>query len=75
MSAPQSKFDELLARVLEFPEGRPRKLIALGGPPCSGKSNMARRLADKLTAAGRTTQVVPMDGFHLDNRILQARGP
>ncbi|MEX5727604.1 pantothenate kinase [Rhodovulum iodosum] len=46
-----------------------RRLIALAGAPGSGKSTLASALAEALGAS-----VVPMDGFHLDNRILTARG-
>lgn len=56
-----------------LPHGR-RALVALAGAPGSGKSTLADRLASALTAAGRQAQVVPMDGFHLDNRVLDARG-
>ncbi|CUH77755.1 Pantothenate kinase [Tritonibacter multivorans] len=55
-----------------LPKGR-RALVALAGAPGSGKSTLADRLARALTAAGRRAQVVPMDGFHLDNRLLDAR--
>ncbi|MEP5193701.1 MAG: nucleoside/nucleotide kinase family protein, partial [Roseobacter sp.] len=46
-----------------------RRIVALAGPPASGKSTLAERLAEILPAAS----VVPMDGFHLDNRILSER--
>lgn len=45
-----------------------RRLIALAGPPGSGKSTLAGAVAQALGAP-----VVPMDGFHLDNRILEPR--
>lgn len=46
-----------------------RKLVALAGPPASGKSTLAENIAQRLNA-----RVVPMDGFHLDNAILAKRG-
>ena len=63
----------LFERALALPEGK-RQIIALAGPPASGKSTRAEALACELTAAGRLAAVVPMDGFHLDNRVLDARG-
>ena len=65
--------DALLEQALALPGGR-RQIIALAGPPASGKSTLAETLARDLTAAGRQAAVVPMDGFHLDNRVLDARG-
>ena len=46
----------------------------MAGPPASGKSTFAEALAGHVTAAGRDARVVPMDGFHLDDRVLRARG-
>lgn len=66
--------DDVLARISGFAPDGQRRLIALAGPPGSGKSTMARWLCEQLNRLGRETQVVPMDGFHLDNRILEARG-
>ena len=65
--------DAVLERALALPEGS-RQIIALAGSPASGKSTLAETLARDLTAAGRQAAVVPMDGFHLDNRVLDARG-
>lgn len=46
-----------------------RCLIALVGPPASGKSTLSEALVHTLPQSA----VVPMDGFHLDNRLLDAR--
>jgi pantothenate kinase len=51
-----------------------RRLIALAGPPASGKSTLADAVAAALNAQDCTAQVVPMDGFHLHNQILIDRG-
>jgi pantothenate kinase len=47
-----------------------RFLVAIAGPPGSGKSTMA----DTLRGSGQTAEVLPMDGFHMDNAILIERG-
>ncbi|WP_240558447.1 nucleoside/nucleotide kinase family protein [Paracoccus contaminans] len=47
-----------------------RRLVALAGPPGAGKSTLAEQAAAMLPGA----TVLPMDGYHLDNRILSARG-
>ena len=46
-----------------------RFLFGLAGAPGSGKSTLAAQLASALDAV-----VVPMDGFHLPNRVLDERG-
>ncbi|ASJ74736.1 nucleoside triphosphate hydrolase [Granulosicoccus antarcticus] len=56
-----------------------RLIIAIAGAPGSGKSTLAAQLCQRLNEAavpGSAGQavVVPMDGFHLDNAILQERG-
>lgn len=48
-----------------------RLIVAIAGPPASGKSTLAGSLA---AALGPSATVVQMDGFHLDNRILKDRG-
>jgi pantothenate kinase len=60
----------LVDRVTPVPKRHKRRLIAVAGPPASGKSTLAAELACALPRAC----VVPMDGFHLDNRVLTARG-
>ena len=47
-----------------------RYLVGVAGPPASGKSTLARKLADALPGGA----LVPMDGFHLDDGLLTARG-
>ena len=51
-----------------------RRLVAVVGAPGAGKSTLAEAVVDHLKQTGRKVQLVPMDGFHLDNRILNARG-
>ena len=71
MSAPRP-VEQILSRL-----PRPfalRRLVGIAGPPASGKSTLAKALADALIAGGETAVIVPMDGFHLDNAILSVRG-
>lgn len=64
----------LAARIRTCPVARHRRLIALAGAPGSGKSTLAETLAQDLVQSGTACAVVPMDGFHLDNRLLDERG-
>ena len=47
-----------------------RKLIAVAGPPASGKTTLAKTLADRLN----NCSYLSLDGFHLDNSILIEKG-
>ncbi len=71
---PDEIAEALLDHIQAAPRAGRRRLIALVGPPASGKSTLSCILADLLTEAGCRTSVVPMDGFHLDNKILTERG-
>lgn len=63
----------LAGKVAALP-GSPRKLVAVAGAPGSGKSTLAEALVEALGAQGAPAVLMPMDGFHLDNRLLEARG-
>lgn len=69
---PETLADQAPEHLLRVPGSR--KLIALAGPPAAGKSTIAALLCDRLLATGRSAAVVPMDGFHLDNALLESRG-
>jgi len=78
MSLPETfgadAIDDLVRGILALPQGAGRHLVAVAGAPASGKSELARALTAAVNRAGRTARTIPMDGFHLDNRILDARG-
>ena len=48
-----------------------RSLIAIAGPPGSGKSTVAEIVTDLMNENLMKTSLVPMDGFHLDNKTLE----
>ena len=55
--------------------GDRRLVVAIAGAPGSGKSTLAAELVAELGRAGRPGAVlVPMDGFHFDDAVLEARG-
>ena len=61
----------LLGLIEEAAQGTPRCLVAIAGPPASGKSTLAETLSDRL---GARAEVLPMDGFHLENDALEKMG-
>lgn len=64
----------LADRIKPLREGPSRVIVAISGPPASGKTTLADELARRLNAQKCETVVVPQDGFHLDNQVLEARG-
>lgn len=62
-----------LADRLVAAQGLARRIVAVAGAPGSGKSNFAERLRDAV-GDRIAAEVVPMDGFHYDDRVLEARG-
>ncbi len=51
-----------------------RFLVGLAGPPAAGKSTLAEALRENLLGRGESAEILPMDGFHMDNAILAERG-
>jgi pantothenate kinase len=49
-------------------------MLGVAGPPGAGKSTLAEALRAGLIARGETAEILPMDGFHMDNGILAERG-
>jgi len=66
--------DDLLSEIERRAHGSARLLVAVAGPPGAGKSTLADRLHALLADRGLRSAVLPMDGFHLDNAILEERG-
>ena len=67
-------FEDLLRRIRSLgPEKR--VVVAVAGPPGSGKSTIAELLVERLNRdEPGSAAVVPMDGFHYDDILLNARG-
>lgn len=64
----------LADRVHTLRATKPRLLVALAGAPGSGKSTLASELSRRLSVQKCPNVVVPMDGFHLDNSVLEQHG-
>ena len=65
---------EIVARLRQQAEPFSRYMVGIAGAPGSGKSTLSAQLRDSLIAAGESAIVVPMDGFHFDDAVLNARG-
>lgn len=64
----------LLERLRRLPRGG-RTVVAIAGAPGSGKSTLAEALVDGLNARDPgSAALLPMDGFHFDDRVLDALG-
>ncbi len=55
-----------------------RIIVGIAGPPASGKSTLAESVVRELnkgcSTMWPTAVLLPMDGYHLDNRLLESRG-
>ena len=70
-----TEVEALAADLLDRAQGRGRFVFAIAGPPAAGKSTLAEGLLAALEAqAPGLAALVPMDGYHLDNAVLVARG-
>lgn len=70
----RDRIEALAGRIEALPHNKTRLLIAIAGPPGSGKSTLSEAVVGELVARGHDAVTMPMDGFHLDNRLLDARG-
>jgi len=66
-----SDIARIAAAIVERAAGSPRALVAIAGPPGAGKSTIAAALCGALP---ERAVVVPMDGFHFDDGVLEQRG-
>lgn len=64
--------ETIAARIVARGRDRRRIIVALAGAPGAGKSTMSERLLAALP--GGEAALVPMDGFHFDNAVLDAMG-
>jgi len=66
---------ELAEDIAARARGRRRLVVAIAGAPGSGKSTLAAGLVAQLEGPDRRGAVlVPMDGFHFDDAVLDERG-
>ena len=73
-ATPEDLANRIADAVNALPPSRHRHLVAIAGPPGSGKSTVANLARAELNRRDIPTGLVSMDGFHYDNAILAARG-
>ncbi len=61
---------EIASLIRQKADGALRFMAAIAGPPGAGKSTLAEALHKEL----KSSIVVPMDGFHFDDAVLNRRG-
>ena len=67
-------FDDLVRLTAQSDPTR-RIVVAIAGAPASGKSTLAERLVSGLNEiAEGCAALLPMDGYHYDDRVLIERG-
>ncbi|MHC1550748.1 nucleoside/nucleotide kinase family protein [Phyllobacterium sp. K27] len=65
---------ELVTAILARAADTKRLVVAIAGPPGAGKSTVSAKLCAAINERDPgAAVVVPMDGFHLDNAILDAQ--
>ncbi|MER9582868.1 nucleoside triphosphate hydrolase [Mesorhizobium sp. M0276] len=67
-----SEIAHLAATIFKRAGKASRFIVAIAGPPGAGKSTLSARLRELLPEG--TSEVVPMDGFHYDDAVLERRG-
>jgi pantothenate kinase len=63
---------ELIQRARRLAEAGGRRILGITGSPGAGKSTLATQLVTEL--GPEIAVLVPMDGFHLSNSVLEALG-
>ncbi|MBL1405209.1 MAG: nucleoside/nucleotide kinase family protein [Rhizobiales bacterium] len=70
----QIEYGDLLKLLHALPK-KTRSIVAIAGAPGSGKSTIAEKLFSDLTRHEKNrAEILPMDGYHLDDGLLEDRG-
>ncbi|TGG90713.1 uridine kinase [Natronospirillum operosum] len=78
MSNLKSNIETVVDMISTVAKPGKRTMVAVAGPPGSGKSTLSEALVERLRAGSEPTlgkaAVLPMDGFHLDVEELKPLG-
>ncbi|SOE18503.1 ArgK protein [Hoeflea halophila] len=72
--APEDTASRLVEAAIAKAGDSQRVIMALAGPPGVGKSTLSEALVAEFRRQQLQAAIVPMDGFHYDNAVLEARG-
>lgn len=61
-------------RAVDLATRGERSVLGITGAPAAGKSTYAEQLTAKLSADGHNVALVPMDGYHLAQSVLEELG-
>lgn len=71
----QITIEKLKNLLIKKCKDKDRVILAIAGPPASGKSTIAKNISDSFNSRNPTfSSVVGMDGFHYDDTYLIAAG-
>ena len=78
-AAHQAHIQSVLTLIDQRIQTGRRTVVAIAGPPASGKSTLAEAVVQQLNqqaieAPAYQAALLPMDGYHLDNVTLDQRG-
>lgn len=67
---------QISERICAFAGDQSRYIVSISGPPSAGKSTLADELLRRINTLNgdESAVILPMDGFHMDNAVLEQRG-
>jgi fructokinase len=74
MQAVEDILVQIYNELLSVDHKNGRILVGISGAPGSGKSTLSQALSSKLNKSEHVAAVIPMDGYHLDDSLLEDLG-
>ena len=74
MQAVEDIVVQIYNELLSVDHKNERILVGIAGAPGAGKSTLSQSLSTKLNKSEHVAAVIPMDGYHLDDSLLEDLG-
>ena len=74
MQAVEDVVVQIYNELLSVDHKNERILVGISGAPGSGKSTLSTALSSKLNKSEHVAAVIPMDGYHLEDSLLEDLG-